>query len=130
MANALVSDIGNLHFGPEVGVGPAKSDVAVVAKWLDRVDTMAPDLLKMQQVTSHAKSTVLNVDARILSNSVKPHSVDFVITSPPYPNEKDYTRTTRLESVILGFIKNKKDLRNLKKKDASIQYTWYLQVRR
>jgi hypothetical protein len=38
-----------------------------------------------------------------------------VITSPPYPNEKDYTRTTRLESVLLGFIRSKQDLRNLKK---------------
>jgi hypothetical protein len=37
-----------------------------------------------------------------------------VITSPPYPNEKDYTRTTRLESVLLGFINNKTELRALK----------------
>ncbi|HEY3856599.1 MAG TPA: hypothetical protein VGO67_19615 [Verrucomicrobiae bacterium] len=43
-----------------------------------------------------------------------PESIDAVITSPPYPNEKDYTRTTRLESVLLGFIKNKDDLRRLK----------------
>jgi hypothetical protein len=40
--------------------------------------------------------------------------VDAVITSPPYPNEKDYTRTTRLESVILGFLKDKRALRALK----------------
>jgi hypothetical protein len=40
--------------------------------------------------------------------------VDAVITSPPYPNEKDYTRTTRLESVLFGFIKNVEDLRALK----------------
>ena len=45
-----------------------------------------------------------------------PNSVDAVITSPPYPNEKDYTRTTRLESVLLGFIQSKEDLRNLKKR--------------
>jgi hypothetical protein len=38
-----------------------------------------------------------------------------VFTSPPYPNEKDYTRTTRLESVLLGFINNKEELRRLKK---------------
>ncbi|MEN6623129.1 MAG: DNA methyltransferase, partial [Smithella sp.] len=43
------------------------------------------------------------------------NSVDAVITSPPYPNEKDYTRTTRLESVLLGFLKNKQELRVLKK---------------
>jgi len=40
--------------------------------------------------------------------------IDFVITSPPYPNEKDYTRTTRLESIILGLLTNKKELRELK----------------
>src|ERR1035437_7509338 len=42
-------------------------------------------------------------------------SIDAVITSPPYPNEKDYTRTTRLESVLLGFIQSKEDLRALKR---------------
>ena len=35
-------------------------------------------------------------------------------TAPPDPNEKDCTRTTRLESVLLGFIKSKDDLRRLK----------------
>jgi len=46
---------------------------------------------------------------------LQPESIDAVFTSPPYPNEKDYTRTTRLESVMLGFINNKADLRALKK---------------
>jgi hypothetical protein len=41
--------------------------------------------------------------------------VDAVITSPPYPNEKDYTRTTRLETVLLGFIHNRADLQALKR---------------
>lgn len=41
-------------------------------------------------------------------------SVDAVITSPPYPNEKDYSRTTRLETVLLGFVRNMADLRRLK----------------
>jgi hypothetical protein len=38
-----------------------------------------------------------------------------VITSPPYPNEKDYTRATRLESVVLGFLRNRADLQELKR---------------
>jgi hypothetical protein len=41
--------------------------------------------------------------------------VGAVITSPPYPNEKDYSRTTRLESVLLGFLRNKDDLRTFKR---------------
>lgn len=41
--------------------------------------------------------------------------MDFVITSPPYPNEKDYSRTTRLETVLLGFARDMEELRGLKK---------------
>jgi hypothetical protein len=47
----------------------------------------------------------------LLSGVLEPGSIDVVITSPPYPNEKDYTRTTRLESGLLGFIRNEKELR-------------------
>src|SRR5207302_840611 len=54
-------------------------------------------------------------DSRQLARLLRPHSVDAVITSPPYPNEKDYTRTTRLETVILGFIRDKKALQALKR---------------
>src|SRR5205823_2411492 len=41
--------------------------------------------------------------------------VDAVITSPPYPNEKDYTRTTRLESVLLGMVRTEAELKSLKR---------------
>ena len=47
--------------------------------------------------------------------SLAPCSVDAVITSPPYPNEKDYTRTTRLEMVLLGFVHNRAELQSLKR---------------
>jgi hypothetical protein len=46
---------------------------------------------------------------------LKPNSIDAVFTSPPYPNEKDYTRTTRLETVLLGFVSDKHELRKLKR---------------
>ena len=57
---------------------------------------------------------VLESDARNIGSVLERESVDVVITSPPYPNEKDYTRTTRLESVLLGFIRSKAQLRQLK----------------
>ena len=37
-----------------------------------------------------------------------------MITSPLYPNEKDYTRSTRLESVLLGLLNTRHDVRTLK----------------
>jgi len=62
------------------------------------------------------EAVILQADAREIARVLPPLSVDAVITSPPYPNEKDYTRTTRLESVLLGFIQSKADLRELKKR--------------
>lgn len=113
LAKALVFGISNLNFGPEVGVGPAKGDAPVVALWLSGVRAMTDDLRVLRN-QGHAKADIHLADSRCLQNVLKPNSVDAVITSPPYPNEKDYTRTTRLETVFLGLIQNKQDLRTLK----------------
>ncbi|MGD1084835.1 MAG: DNA methyltransferase [Verrucomicrobiota bacterium] len=115
LVTALVNAIGNLHFGPEVGVGPAKSDAPVVSLWLDGVRAIAQDLANLPK-TKTAQAVVYQADARDGAPMLPANSVDAVITSPPYPNEKDYTRTTRLESVLLGFIQSKQDLRDLKKR--------------
>lgn len=75
---------------------------------------MANDLRQVQGI-SFPKAEVYLADARSLG-AIEPNSVNAVITSPPYPNEKDYTRATRLESVLLGFINSKEELRELKKR--------------
>ena len=113
LAAALISDISNLHFGPEVGVGRIREDAPVVGPWLDRVKTMGGHLATLRKQTE-TEATVHLADARRLEELLEPSSIDAVITSPPYPNEKDYTRTTRLESVLLGFVRDKQDLRGLK----------------
>jgi DNA modification methylase len=113
LARILVFESSNLHFGPEVGVGPPKSDAAVVEPWLEAIKTIAIDIEELDCFPIEA--TVRLGDARDVSVLVEPYSIDAVITSPPYPNEKDYTRTTRLESVLLGLIHNQAELRALKK---------------
>lgn len=113
LAKALVSEISNLEFGPEVGVGPAKSDAPAVTFWLDALRSISDDLREMGN-RNLVTATVHQADSRNILSVLQPNSIDAVITSPPYPNEKDYTRTTRLESVLLGFIRNKQGLRALK----------------
>lgn len=113
-ARAIVTDISNLRFGPEVGViSKLKPDAPVVEAWLARVTAMAEDLRYLQTLPD-APATIHHADSRQLLQVLEPTSIDAVITSPPYPNEKDYTRTTRLESVLLGFLNNKAELRALK----------------
>lgn len=114
LAKALVSSISNLHFGPEVGVGPAKLDAPVISSWLGCIRSMANDLHHLR-CFKDVPTKVHHGDARCVIDILEPSSIDAVITSPPYPNEKDYTRTTRLESVILGFVNDRQSLQELKR---------------
>jgi hypothetical protein len=114
-AKTLVKHCSNLHFGPEVGVRRNKrEDALVVETWLEEVAIMAADL-KLAPCPS-AAATIYHADARDMAQLLQLQSIDAVFTSPPYPNEKDYTRATRLETVLLGLIQDKQDLRKLKQR--------------
>lgn len=114
LADVAVHEASNLKFGPEVGIRRHKrEDVPVLACWQAKVEQMAADLANHQALAKIPAHCVRG-DARSLRSLLAPQSIDAIITSPPYPNEKDYTRTTRLESVLLGFLRNKQDLRDFK----------------
>ncbi len=113
LADVLVNGVSNLKFGPEVGVGKIKTDAPVLSSWIQRMNSMANDIQSMHH-RSHVRADVAGYDSRNLGNILEPKSVDAIITSPPYPNEKDYTRTTRLESVLLGLINSRQELRQIK----------------
>ena len=113
-AKALVFSISNLRFRPEVSVGAAKLDAPVIESWLQAVQRIASDLRSLSP-QAEIESVLHHADSRNAAQILAPNSIDVVITSPPYPNEKDYTRTTRLESVLLGFINSKAELQALKR---------------
>jgi len=56
---------------------------------------------------------VLKGDARELSTFLPSDSVGLIVTSPPYANRYDYTRTYSLE-LCFGFVDNFEGLRNLR----------------
>lgn len=115
LAKHIVYSYSNLKFGPEVGISRKKKEsVDVVEIWLSEIERMETDLEYWKRHSSTFADISLG-DARSIPKRDYIGKVDCVITSPPYPNEKDYSRTTRLESVILGFINTKDDLRNIKK---------------
>ena len=114
-AKVLVKDASNLRFGPEVGVGKIKEDAIVVDSWVSHVRDMALDLKKLSGCTTVTNAEVHLADARSPDLVLDSNSVHAVITSPPYPNEKDYSRTTRLESVFLGIVSSMTELRSIKK---------------
>lgn len=114
LARVLPTDVGNLRFGPEVGVGKVKQDASVVGRWLSCVLSMSDDLRLLGPLNA-TPARAVEGDAREVDRHIEPESVDAVITSPPYPNEKDYSRTVRLESVLLEYVSDRSDLQAMKK---------------
>ena len=117
LAKELVYTISNLRFGPEVGVSQKKKkrgNRPVVKPWLQAVKSISEDL-EIVQNRKGVPSEVRLADSRSIAEELEPNSVDAVITSPPYPNEKDYSRTVRLESVMLDFMTDRSELQEQKK---------------
>jgi DNA modification methylase len=116
LATFIVKEAGNVRFGPEVGRTKPKNDIESINTFTNIAEGMITDVQRTQ-LTGHAQ--IISGDARELDKYLPQNMrtrINAVITSPPYPNEKDYTRSTRLESVLLDFIRNKRDLRNIKEK--------------
>jgi len=73
------------------------------------------DLKTIQRFDSYGSTKIFNESALTASSFIEENSVDFIITSPPYPNDLEYTRQTRLELYLLGFVRNMDDVQKLKK---------------
>lgn len=114
LARQLPTEIGNLRFGPEIGVGAIKEDAPVIDLWEKQLRRMCSDLDRWRPY-AETPATIVRGDARLPDQLLAPASIDAVITSPPYPNEKDYTRTVRLESVLLGFLTDRESLQRTKR---------------
>jgi len=78
---------------------------------------MASDVRFMKQVIPQAPvPTVLLGDGRAPSkHRIPPNSVDILLTSPPYPNNIDYTEVYKLELWLLGFISDADEFLKLRK---------------
>jgi hypothetical protein len=116
LANTIVSTAGNVGFGPEVYALPPREDADVLGAFAATVIRMIADLetILEQRPRPFPPTQIFKDDARVLASLANCQPIGTVITSPPYPNEKDYTRSTRLESVLLGLVTTKQDLRALK----------------
>lgn len=117
LANLIVNKAGNIGFGPEIYKTKSKEDIDAVNYFFTTAWQMIQDLEKYRN--SNEFSHIIHGDSRYIDRCLDDQllgRINYVITSPPYPNEKDYTRSTRLENVLLDFINTKQDLRASKEK--------------
>jgi len=113
LAHVIANGAGNFAFGPEIYRTKPKPDYDVLGHFARHADSMIAELTVVQSNGSpETSSTVFMDDARQLAKI--PSGIAAVITSPPYPNEKDYTRTTRVESILLRLMTDRTSLREVK----------------
>lgn len=74
------------------------------------------DLRSVQKHNHYGYSTLITDTCLNAKKHIKFNSIDFIITSPPYPNDLEYTRQTRLELYLLDFAQNMNDIQQIKRK--------------
>jgi hypothetical protein len=115
LAAETVAGSSNVKFGPELYCGKKKRDAQVFSQFATRVKKMCNDLTLVNG-TDHGLASVLYGDARECGALTgKRHKFAALISSPPYPTEHDYTRNSRLELALLGFVEDRESLRAVKK---------------
>jgi DNA modification methylase len=113
LAHVVANGAGNFAFGPEIYRTKPKADYDVLGHFAEQTDQMIQELKAVQRAgLDKIPSQVTFDDARNLAKI--PQHISAVITSPPYPNEKDYTRTTRVESILLRLVTDRTSLRSVK----------------
>ncbi len=76
---------------------------------------MYNDLKLSQEHNNFGKSKIINDTCLNAQKYVDKDSIDFIITSPPYPNDLEYTRQTRLELYLLDFVRSMEDIQQIKR---------------
>lgn len=112
---SVIEDTANVAHGPELFVKKKKAQALknAGAAFEHRIYQAIDDL---SSAPPNAVSAVAHqADSRSMEGLLEPGSVTHLITSPPYPTEKDYTRNSRLELVFLGYVTDTPELQGVKK---------------
>src|SRR5437867_4563056 len=88
LSSVVANGAGNFAFGPEIYRTKPKPDYDVLGHFARHTHQMVTELIKVRTaIPNPARCEVFASDARGLAEM--PGDISAVITSPPYPNEKD-----------------------------------------
>jgi len=84
---------------------------------LDKWREIAQDVSFLQTTVPHAAiPAVILGDGRSIENhGIEEASIDLILTSPPYPNNIDYSEVYKLELWLLGFVSDREEFLQLRR---------------
>ncbi|MFA5771705.1 MAG: DNA methyltransferase [Thermoplasmata archaeon] len=93
---------------------PYRKKIPFYELFIKKLNQIYYDLNILSKMDHYGQVKVINGDSRKVSKLIS-KKVKLSLTSPPYPNDLEYTRQTRLELYLLDFVKNMDEVRTLKK---------------
>lgn len=105
----------NASFCPGTSFYPFRKKPLFYDAFYNKLQNIVEDLLIAQNIPKAGKTKIFTDDCRNTSKIIKPNSVDFIFTSPPYPNDMEYTRQTRLALFLLDYVNNLNDVQKIKR---------------
>lgn len=108
--------ISNIKYGPGFGVTKPKNDADVLRIFNSKIDRIVADLENIPDYLRNIISDVKLGDSRELSNYYASNKFDYIITSPPYPGDHEYTKHTRLELLFMGYAHDLTSIRRIKER--------------
>ena len=109
--------VSNIRYGPGFGVIKPRRNINVFEVFSKRLKRMISDVENVQgSKRIKIKSDVYLGDARKLSQYFKRNSVDFMVTSPPYPGDHEYTKHSKLEIIFSDLALSLEEFRKIKKR--------------
>lgn len=113
--SAIVVPVSNIKYGPGFGVNKPKEDPNVVKVYKEKIERMINDIRSYKN-NHYAPSSVYLGDARIIDSFFKGNSIDYMVTSPPYPGDHEYTKHTKLELILMNYVSSTDDIKTIKKR--------------
>lgn len=129
MVAILPETVADVRFSPEITSVDNDNEPDVWGAFRDKVEHMERSIHRAQSARKPDSAPlgsveIFQADARSVGDVLSSNSsllrkhggtVDYVITSPPYPAEHDYTRNQRLELAWLDEADTIEDIRQIKK---------------
>ena len=114
--HSIILPSSNIKYGPGFGIGKLKDDVDVLGLFEQKLERIISDLKGIKTKNKKVLSKTKLGDSRKISKDFKENSIDFMITSPPYPGDHEYTKHTRLELIFSSTAENLSEFRTIKKR--------------
>lgn len=119
LLTSVVKDVADVKFGPELYCVPQPQEPPdVMTCYTSRLETMVADLENGCLPNKAGRICLGDSRDAITLRSIVGYQERpvYVITSPPYPTEHDYTRNARLELVFLEAVSDGPSLRRIKQR--------------